>query len=104
MPDRFSEPAVDEETLDLPAAARLLHIGLDSMKELVDTGEVPATRLNRKHTVLLRSDLLAYLREEGRRQAEERRMQARGTKPKVTVPAKAGRPAAAKPDLSAYGG
>lgn len=61
------------ETLDLQEASDLLRIDQSSMKELVDKGEVPAVVLNEKHLVILREDLITYLREEGRRQTEDRR-------------------------------
>lgn len=62
-----------KETLTVDEAAELIFLGRDAMKELIDTGVVPAVRCNQKHTVMLREDLLAYVREEGRRQAEARR-------------------------------
>lgn len=51
----------------------MLRLGLEAMKELVDSGDVPAVRLNQKHTVMLREDLIDFLRREGRRQAAERK-------------------------------
>jgi hypothetical protein len=62
-----------EPTLDLQQAATFLHLGLESMKELVASGEVPALSCNQKHTIMLRDDLIAYVREQGRKQAEHRR-------------------------------
>ncbi|MGV4799002.1 hypothetical protein ACSMEB_07900 [Stenotrophomonas maltophilia] len=62
-----------EETLGLDGAATLLRLGHEAMKDLIDRGEVPAVRLNQKHTVLLREDLIEFLRSEGRRQAAERK-------------------------------
>lgn len=61
------------DTLGLEDAARMLRLGLEAMKDLVDKGEVPAVRLNQKHTVMLREDLIDFLRLEGRRQAAERK-------------------------------
>ena len=60
-------------TLDLKEAAAFLHLGYEAMKSLVDSGQVPAVSLNQKHTVLLREDLVAFIRDEGRRQADERK-------------------------------
>jgi hypothetical protein len=72
-----SKPWDDEQarddTLGLEAAARLMRLGIEAMKDLVDKGQVPAVRLNQKHTVLLREDLIEFLRAEGRRQAAERK-------------------------------
>ncbi|WP_426269269.1 helix-turn-helix transcriptional regulator [Dyella kyungheensis] len=61
------------ETLDLQEAADFLRLGYEAMKQLVTDGAVPALVLNRKHTVILRDELVSYVRVEGRRQAEERR-------------------------------
>jgi len=89
--------AEHEDTIGIEDAAVMLRLGLDATRELVDTGQLPALRLNQKHTVLLR--------EEGRRQAEQRRKAATGKDrtPKPATPAvrpKLRRQAA--PDLRAY--
>ncbi|WP_425532790.1 helix-turn-helix domain-containing protein [Stenotrophomonas maltophilia] len=70
---RIVPSAVASDTLGLEDAARMLRLGLEAMKELVDRGDVPAVRLNQKHTVMLREDLIDFLRREGRRQAAERK-------------------------------
>lgn len=62
-----------EETLDLQQAADLAKVGLECMRGYVDSGEVPAARLNQKHVVLLREDVLDFIRVLARKQAEERR-------------------------------
>lgn len=67
------QPDSPRETLSVEEAADLIFLGRDAMKELIDSGVVPAVRCNQKHTVMLREDVLAYVREEGRRQAEARR-------------------------------
>ena len=69
-----------DTTLGLEDAAKVMRLGVESMKELVENGTVPAVRLNQKHTVLLREDLINFLREEGRRQAAARRESATSTK------------------------
>ena len=84
---------VECEVLSLEEAAALAKCGLECMRALVDAGEVPAARLNRKHTVLLRDDVIDFLRTKARQQAEERR------KAKAK-PARQRR--GAKPDLSRY--
>lgn len=98
---KVSDVTPPEETLGLEEAARMLRLGRDSMKELVDSGAVPATQLNQKHTVLLREDLIEYLRKEGRRQQIER--QAR--KQRSAAPAAPRRPGRSRrplPDLDKY--
>ena len=69
-------PSDSDDTLGLDDAARMMRLGLEAMKDLVDKGEVPAVRLNQKHTVMLREDLIDFLRTEGRRQAAERKKSA----------------------------
>lgn len=86
----------------------MLRLGLEAMKDLVDKGEVPAVRLNQKHTVMLREDLIDFLRSEGRRQAAERKKSAIGSRPAANTPES--RPARREsrsrrtklPDLRAY--
>lgn len=97
--------ALAEDTIGLEEAAGMLRLGIESTRELVDSGQLPAVRLNQKHTVMLRDDVLAYIREEGRRQAEQRRKAASsklgGTKNPMPAPRpKPRRPAV--PDLRAY--
>ena len=70
-----------EDTLGLEGAARMLRLGLEAMKDLVDKGDVPAVRLNQKHTVMLREDLIEFLKAEGRRQAEARKRSADKRRP-----------------------
>ncbi|QNG82164.1 DNA-binding protein [Stenotrophomonas maltophilia] len=97
-----------EDTLGLEAAARIMRLGLEAMKELVDKGEVPAVRLNQKHTVMLREDLIDFLRSEGRRQAAERKKSAIGNRPAANSSAPGSTKRASKsrrtklPDLRAY--
>lgn len=81
----------------------MLRLGLESMKELIDQGALPAVRLNQKHTVLLRSDLLAFIRDEGRRQAKARREARETSRPKSAAPVKPASPRRQKlPDLRSY--
>ncbi len=98
----------DDETLGLDGAAKMLRLGLEAMKELVDKGAVPAVRLNQKHTVILREDLIDFLRLEGRRQAAERKKSTIGNQPAANSPEsgptrRAGKSRRTKlPDLRAY--
>ncbi|MBN5049012.1 hypothetical protein JY456_01465 [Stenotrophomonas maltophilia] len=97
-----------DDTLGLEGAARMLRLGLEAMKDLVDKGDVPAVRLNQKHTVMLREDLIDFLRSEGRRQAAERKKSAIGTRPAANAPESVPTRRASKsrrtklPDLRAY--
>ncbi|MCU1092691.1 helix-turn-helix domain-containing protein [Stenotrophomonas maltophilia] len=82
------QQAIDDldDTLGLEDAARMLRLGLEAMKDLVDRGDVPAVRLNQKHTVMLREDLIDFLRAEGRRQAAERKKSAILARPAANTP------------------
>jgi len=97
-----------DDTLGLEDAARMLRLGLEAMKDLVDKGEVPAVRLNQKHTVMLREDLINFLRSEGRKQAAERKRSVIGALPAANAPASGSTRRTSKsrrtklPDLRAY--
>lgn len=99
-----------DDTLGLEGAAKMLRLGLEAMKDLVDKGEVPAVRLNQKHTVMLREDLIEFLRLEGRRQAAERKKSMIKHRCRPSAPEDAHSKRAAKanprrivpPDLRAY--
>lgn len=97
-----------DDTLGLEDAARMMRLGLEAMKELVENGDVPAVRLNQKHTVMLRGDLIDFLREEGRRQAAERKKSATGNRPAAnaavaSAPKRKGKARRiTPPDLRAY--
>ena len=62
-----------DETLDIAQAAAYCHIGYEAMRELIDSGEVPAASFNQKHVVVHIDDLRDYVRKRAREQAEERR-------------------------------
>jgi len=95
-------PAANDDTMDLSQAAALLHIGFKAMKELVDTGEVPALSCNQKHCVLLREDLITYVREQGRKQADKRRLRKQpAASPTPAVTRRRGSKTA-MPNLDAY--
>lgn len=72
--------------LTLAESAQFVRVGEESFREVVDRGEVPAVSLNRKHTVCLRDDLLDWLRQLGRKQAEERRRRHEGGPAKAAAP------------------
>ena len=72
---------VDDDTLTLEQASKVMHLGVEAMRKLVDDGEVPACSLNKKHTVLLRADLIDYIRSKGREQAETRKRPAPARRP-----------------------
>lgn len=89
--------ATVDETLDLAEAARYMHIGHEAMRELFESGSIPAVSLNQKHVVFLRDDLRAYLADLARKQARERQS---GIKPTEHVAAPK-RPRRFRPDLEA---
>jgi hypothetical protein len=97
--------SVNGETLGIEQAAALMRVGYEAMKQLIDDGEVPAVILNQRHAVLLHSDVIAYIREQGRLQAEQRRRLAKRPKDRtITSRAAAQRSSKRKapPDLSSY--
>lgn len=85
---------MEPEVLTLEAAAALARCGVDCLRQYIDAGEIPAARLNQKHMVLLREDVIDFIRVLGRKQAEERR------KPKLQ---RARLRRSPKPDLDRYG-
>lgn len=85
---------MEPEVLTLEEAAALARCGVDCLRRYVDAGELPAAKLNQKHIVLLREDVINFIRTLGRKQAEERR-RARDRRPRlVRTP---------KPNLDRYG-
>lgn len=91
-----------EDTMGLEEGARFLRLGLKAMKELVDSGKVPAVSHNQKHTVMLREALVEHLREEGRKQAAERRVKYLAEQGRAKKPRRAAKAKPTLPDLSAY--
>lgn len=79
-----------DETLDLQGAADFLKLGLDATRELIKSGAVPALRITQKHTVVLRSALVDYVRTEGARQADVRRANRTPRKVKRVAPSSGG--------------
>lgn len=69
----MTEQVDTPETLDLEGAAAYLRLGVKATRRLIDSGEIPAARLNAKHVVVMREHLRAYLRDEAEQQAADRR-------------------------------
>lgn len=90
------------ETLDLEGTAKLLRLGVEATRELIATGKLPAVQLNQKHTCVLREAAIEYLREEGLRQALERRKAHEAITLTIVQPKGTGKPAGRLPDLSGY--
>jgi hypothetical protein len=83
-----AEPGAGEEVLTIEEAAALARVGVECMRGLVDTGQVYAVRLNQKHCVLLREDVIDFIRQRARQQAKQRRD---STAPASTRTARGGR-------------
>jgi excisionase family DNA binding protein len=64
---------MDDTTMSVKEAAEFMRLGDEALKQLIDDGRIEAVRLNQKHTVLLRSVVIQYLRDEGKKQALDRR-------------------------------
>jgi excisionase family DNA binding protein len=61
-----------DETIDARGAASLLHCDPTTVEDLARRGELPCTKVGRGW-LFVRTDLLAYLAQRGREEAEERR-------------------------------
>lgn len=81
---------MNNETLSLEEGAQLARVGLECFTELATTGQIPATRLNQKHWVLLREDVIDFIRTRGREQAKARRQAFAAKKPDDGKPARGG--------------
>lgn len=80
------------DTIDSEECAAILRCTAEQVEELARTGEIPGLKLGRSW-LFIRADLLAYLAEKARAEAQERRarrtpnVQAlRMTKPRRRVP------------------
>lgn len=60
------------DTLDSAGCADLLLCSVDQVEDLARAGEIPGVKIGRGW-LFVRADLLAYLAERGRKEAEERR-------------------------------
>lgn len=60
------------ETINSESCAELLHCTPEQVEELARAGEIPGLKLGRSW-LFVRSDLLAYLAEKARQEAQERR-------------------------------
>ncbi|QIY78366.1 helix-turn-helix domain-containing protein [Chromobacterium violaceum] len=60
-----------KETLNLDEAAELMNIGTETARELADIGVLPGCKVG-VAWVFLRDDVLGYLRDEVRRQTNQR--------------------------------
>ncbi len=61
------------DCLGLNEAAALLRLGVDATRELINAGALPALSLNRKHLVILRADVISFIRDTARAQQNERK-------------------------------
>ncbi len=95
--------AIDtSETLDVKGTAALMRCGVEAVEQIIDTGALPALRINQKRTVLLRADVLAYIAQHAREQADHRRRVRMIDNTPATPRGQSRRPQTPKPDLSRY--
>lgn len=59
--------------LTVEEAAEVAKVGVDCMKALIDTGQLPAVRLNQKHCVVLEDHLMRFLDERAITQSKDRK-------------------------------
>jgi len=101
----MSDAAVDtSETLDPKGAAALMRCGVEAVEQIIDSGALPALRVNQKRTVLLRADVLAYIAQHAREQAEQRRKQqvAKDARSATPIKSRQPKPRQTLPDLNRY--
>jgi excisionase family DNA binding protein len=86
MKTRTNNPT--SPTIGVEEAAEILRCGLPAVQKLIDTGELPALRLNQRHWVLLRDEVIEFVRVKAREQAKVRKIEhARRNAPRPPVPA-----------------
>lgn len=97
------------DIIDAEECAELLKCTADTVEELSRKGELPAVKFGRGW-IYVRADLLAYLAEKGRREAEERRQEftARcktpASLPRLVKPRRQPPPALPQPPIAALQG
>ena len=60
-------------TIGIEEAAEILRCGYDTVRTAIECGDLPALQMKKRHTVLLREDVIEYVRVHARRQAQERK-------------------------------
>jgi excisionase family DNA binding protein len=70
---RKSAFSVADGTLTITEASEFLLLGEDSVRALIESGDLPALKLNPKHLLVLESNLLDFIRERVRAQTQTRR-------------------------------
>ncbi|WP_457095869.1 hypothetical protein [Lysobacter sp. P5_B9] len=61
-----------DQALSLASAASLLRIGEEALRALVVTGQIPALSLNSRHWILLREDVIEFIRVNAQTQQDQR--------------------------------
>jgi excisionase family DNA binding protein len=79
------------ETIDSDECAALLRCTSEQVEELARAGEIPGLKIGRSW-LFVRSDLLAYLAEKARREADERRAKRQPGVVKITAKPKRRQP------------
>lgn len=76
-----------DETIDTEQCAELLHCTEQRIEELTRSGELPGMKFGRGW-IYVKADLLAYIADRARKEAEERRqdLNARKTVPNLNTP------------------
>lgn len=106
MTPGLAEPS--SPTIGIEEAAQILRCGMATVHQLVDAGDLPALKLNQRHIVLLREDVIDYVRRQAREQARERKLlcsrqqAAASMAPSPSRSRGAGRARRPLPDLTSY--
>jgi excisionase family DNA binding protein len=92
---RKSAFSPSDGTLTITEASEFLLLGEDSVRALVESGELPALKLNPKHLLILESSLLAFIRDRVQAQTLARESSARRAISNVQAPSGSVRPISA---------
>ena len=81
-------------TIGVDEAAEILRCSVRAVQNLIDRSELPALEINQRSTVLLREDVIEYVRIHSRRRSQERKVEDARSKAKLqpVVPVERRRP------------
>ena len=73
MKSQTNDP--NSPTIGIDEAAEILRYGVEVVRKVIANGELPALQLTQRHWVLLREDVIEYVRVHARTQAQARKVQ-----------------------------
>jgi excisionase family DNA binding protein len=93
--------------IGIEEAAEIMRCGVEVVRKVIARGELPALQLTQRHWVLLRDDVIEYIRAQALTQAQARKVAyARSIAPRPPVPVPPAKPGEVRrrrplPDLDA---